>query len=176
LGVFSQRNYHQFSYELKLVEDALRCLNEIIKTEQSVCLHIIGEGSDREYFVSKAEELKITSYVRFHGYMPLMDIVPFYAKCDVYISTLTGSALREAAIYGMPVVAYEMDWVKDSFQHGVTYMGVEPYNYKLLAKTILLIKNDANLANELAVNINRLGMEHWSLQNIECSYKDILLK
>lgn len=159
----------------KLIDDVLKCLAELVKKDTNFTLHIIGEGEDKEYFKSVIRELGIENNVIFHGYLPLNDIIPFYSLCDVYISTLTGSALREVAIYGMPAVAYEMDWVKDTFKNGVNYIGVEPYNYHLLAEAIMNIRNNPELAASLRNNINKLGIDNWSAIGLCESYEKVMI-
>jgi glycosyltransferase involved in cell wall biosynthesis len=159
----------------KLIVDVLKCLAELIKTHEKFLLHIIGEGEDFEYFKEVSRELNIENCVVFHGYMPLDNIIPFYAKCDVYISAFTGSALREVSLFGMPVVAYEMDWVKGTFTNGVNYLGVEPFNYQMLAEGIMKIKNDPKLAESLRINIHKLGIENWSVVGLSESYKNIMI-
>ena len=158
----------------KLIEDILQCMNELVKRDKKILLHIIGDGEDREYFMQVAKQLKIEPFVIFHGYLPLKDIVSFYAKCQVYISTLTGSALREVALFGMPVVAYEMDWVKDTFSNGINYLGVTPYDYHSLAEAIFNIKKNPELSKTLSNNIRELGMDNWSAKNLYESYQHII--
>ena len=158
----------------KLIADVLKCMAELIKQDPGFTLHIIGEGEDEGYFLELVKELHIDKHVLFHGYIPLGEIIPFYAMCDVYLSAFTGSALREVSLFGMPVVGYEMDWVKGTFTNGVNYLGVEPYNYRRLAQQIMNIKNDPTLAESLRINIHKLGVENWSALNLNESYKEVL--
>jgi glycosyltransferase involved in cell wall biosynthesis len=159
----------------KLIDDVFKCLAELINKDTKFTLHVIGDGEDEAYFKEQVRILNIGNHVIFHGWITLVNIIPFYAKCDVYISAFTGSALREVALYGMPVVAYEMDWVKGTFSNGINYLGVEPYNYHRLAQEIMNIKNDPKLAESLRININKLGNKSWSPSGLCESYKDVML-
>ena len=156
------------------MEDVLKCMAELLKKDRGFTLHIIGDGEDEGYFLELVKALQIDKNVIFHGYIPLSEIIPFYALCDVYISAFTGSALREVSLYGMPVVGYEMDWVKGIFTSGVNYLGVEPYNYQMLAQQIMNIKNDPKLAESLRINIHKLAVENWSPLNLYENYKEVM--
>jgi len=158
----------------KLIGDVLKCMQYLVKTNPNFVLHILGEGEDKDYFNQLIKELGIEDYVRLHGYMPLTDIIPFYSLCDVYVSAITGSALREVALFGMPVVAYEMDWLKGTFTRGINYLGVEPYNYQMLAREVMNIVNDPKLAESLRTNIRKLGEENWSPLELSESYQKVL--
>ena len=158
----------------KLLEDALQAVASIAKTDKTVLLHIIGEGADENHFVQRVQDLGIEENVIFHGYKALLDIVPFYNLCDIYVSTLTGSALREAALFGMPVVAYKMDWVSGTFNDQVNYIGIEAYDHQALAKAILELKQDPVLSKKLATNIRLLAEDQWSQRNLAEAYDPII--
>lgn len=158
----------------KLLEDVLNSFAEILKVYPNANLHILGEGDNRNYFENICNALKIQNKVIFYGYLSLIDIVPFYKRCDIYVSTLTGSALREVALYGMPVIAYEMDWVKNSFIDRENYMATTPHSYKELASNALTVYNDAALSQKLSTNINAMAMIQWSHYNLLELYGQII--
>lgn len=157
----------------KLLDDVFRAFAEIVKQESNVILHVFGEGEDSEYFLDLVNTLGINGKVKFYGYKPLLDIVPYYAISDLYLSTFTGNSLREAALYGMPVVAYNMDWVSGTFIDKFNYMAVEPNNYKQLAEKVLQIKNDKHLSSFLTSNIREFAMENWSTKGLRESYNNL---
>jgi glycosyltransferase involved in cell wall biosynthesis len=107
--------------------------------------------------------------IEFLGYVSNANLPDYYLSADVFVSPLTGGSLREAALCGLPIVAYNMDWIKHVLVHRKTFLAVTPYDYKGLAEEVLNVITDQELRQSLSENIKNLSQELWSPTNIKAS-------
>ena len=75
-----------------------------------------------------------------------------YLGCCV---TLTGRALAEAALGGVPIVAYDIDWHSEAVETGVTGELVPYSNYSLMADAVEKIINDEEYGQMIGKNARK---------------------
>jgi len=153
----------------KLVEDLVRMM---AKTKEScdygiqIRLNLIGEGPEKTRLERLARELGVGTMIRFVGSIPNEDLPKHLLDADVFVSTLTGTALREAALCGLPIVAYNFDWIQGLLKHEKTALLVRSGNYQGMASQVLRLVCDEKLRSRLSRNVRVLAERLWSPEGL----------
>lgn len=96
---------------IKRLDDVLTALNEA--PLQEAVLHLVGRGEDRVRLVALAEQLGVTSRVRFHGWQDDAASSAMMAGCDAMIlaSAREGmpTVVLEALLAGVPIACSNID-------------------------------------------------------------------
>lgn len=105
---------------VKCVEDAIRVVAELIQRGHRVKSIIIGDGILRKYLENLASTLGVGNAVIFAGNCTQEWIATVLPRAAVIISPHMGRALTEAALAGVPIVAYDYDWQREVIVDGET--------------------------------------------------------
>ena len=100
-------------FELKHPDDVLRAFAVIDQSVPDCALVMAGNGPMRANLEKLAQDLGIHKKVLFLGNINQRRLANLLAGCFAYLSPLTGGALVEAALAGLPIVAYDRDWQGD---------------------------------------------------------------
>lgn len=156
-------------HKTKLFDEAIKSAKILIDQGLNVDLFILGDGDERSSLKKLAVDSGIDHHIHLMGSIPNKDLVPFLQHGDIYFSTLTGTALREAILCGLPIVTYK---------HPMTQMYFEEYGSlgyitaentpRALAKGVLWYLNNKDKHPEIMKNISILK-QRWSLTNLEKS-------
>lgn len=150
----------------KLVEDLIIMMHRIKQKQKGgnrgIILKIIGDGPERESLRQLAAELKVDDAVTFLGSIANERLPEYLLQADIFVSPLTGTALREAALCGLPLVAYEIDWIVGLLEDNHTALLVPAGNYEELALQVMRLLSDKALYNNLSNNIRELAWRYWS--------------
>jgi glycosyltransferase involved in cell wall biosynthesis len=157
----------------KSVEDIIRMMAILRDRDLTARLAIIGDGSDRERLEDLTRELDLSDRIEFLGWKSNADLPHYLVKAHAFVSPSAGGALREVALCGLPVITYEMDWVKGFLVNEETFLAAQPSKYKELADAAIRLINDTELRRRLSSNILELGRAQWSHENIETSIGQI---
>lgn len=129
-------------------------------------LNIAGDGPDRERMEMRARERGIQDNVTFLGPVPNESLVPLYHAADVFVSTVTGTALREAGLLGVPVVAYDMDWVKMLLRDGETALMAPAGDVHALSERVATALSDPALRKRVASAFSEEAHRRWPRSNV----------
>jgi glycosyltransferase involved in cell wall biosynthesis len=156
----------------KLVDQLIRMIKFIltdstIQLLKSIQLILIGDGSERKNLEELAQKFGVTEHVQFIGYLPHNQIANYYSKADIFVSPLTGNSLREAALFGLPIVAYEMDWVVQMFKHNENILFAEPGNPQDMARQVIRLLKEPDLAARVGRKARELAWRVWGNTNIK---------
>lgn len=153
----------------KMVDDLLKALKILLESECSkdFYLTIVGDGPERDYLLNLAETLKVNDKIRLIGYLKNEDLVDYYLKADVYVSPLTGTSLREAGLCGLPIVAYNTDWIRGILKHEENALLVPVRDVKCLAREIIRLSEDEIFRMRMSKNIKKLAWKMWGDVGIE---------
>lgn len=159
----------------KLVDDLIKMMPLIIeqKSLPPVTLTLIGDGPDRAALEELVDELGVRSFVTFSGQIRNEDLPEYLLRSHVYVSPLTGMSLREAAICGVPIVAYDMDWIQGFLKHEETALLVAAGDYNEMGRQVLRLAEDENLRQQLSANIRIFAQRFWSPQSVKDSLRDV---
>lgn len=105
---------------IKCVEDVVRVVAELIRRGHRVKSLIIGDGTLREELESLASTLGVKNAVIFAGNRSQEWIAAILPRATAIISPHMGRALTEAALAGVPIVAYDYDWQREVVVNGQT--------------------------------------------------------
>jgi len=115
---------------------------------ERVSLDVVGEGEERERLVRLAADLALGERVRWHGAQPHPRLPDFYTRSSALVMPSVGEGLglvaAEAALTGLPVVAFDSGGVRDLVVHGRTGLLVSSVSTEALAAAIgaLLERDD----------------------------------
>ncbi len=124
-------------------------------------LRLVGDGPERAVLEASAATLGVADRIEFVGAIPNERLPDWLLSSDVFVSPLTGSALREAAVCGLPIVAYDRDWVKGCLHHGVDALLVPSRDVAALGEAVLRLKQDVALRKALANSARALAARLW---------------
>jgi len=91
----------------KGLRDTIRALAHLADMP-GVVLDVAGSGEDMPACEREAEELGVTSRIRFHGRLPRSELEPLYRDADLFVFPSfrepTGGVLFECMRHGLPAV------------------------------------------------------------------------
>ena len=156
----------------KLVDQLIRMIKFVltdsnIQLPKPIQMILIGDGAERKNLEGLAEALGVKDYVKFLGYLPNECIMDYYSEADIFVSPLTGNSLREAALFGLPIVAYEMDWVVGMFQHNENILFAKPGDPKDMAQQVIRLLKEPELAIRIGQNVRELVLKTLGEANIK---------
>jgi glycosyltransferase involved in cell wall biosynthesis len=142
-------------------------------------LAIAGEGPEREAILARAEALQVTHRVHLVGELPPEGVFEFLAAGDVFgfasEQETFGLAVVEAAIAGLPVVAYDLAVLREVLGAGDGASAAEfvvPQDVGALAASLRTaletgaVRSSASLREELA--------DRYSVERMCDAYDDLL--
>jgi len=105
---------------MKCVEDSIRVIAELVRRGHDIKGLIVGEGTLRQELESLAYKLGAGDRVIFAGNRTQEWIAAVLPGASVIVSPHMGRALTEAALAGVPIVAYDYDWQREVVIDGET--------------------------------------------------------
>jgi len=147
----------------------VRAMPRILERYPNAILAIAGQGPMSYWIAQETWRHGIRNQIRLLETLDDEEIAGLYQACDVFalptgdesstsrLGQVEGFGLvfAEAGAYGKPVVAGRSGGVADAVLDGETGLVVEPNDPEALAKAILSLLDDPNLANRLGENGRR---------------------
>jgi len=153
----------------KMTDHLVKAISIVRKSVSDVNLIVIGQGPDKENLVSLAKELGVDDIVKFQDYVTHYQLPDYLFSADVFVSPSTGHAFREAAMCGLPIVAYNIDWVKGFLIPGENFYGIDSMDYEKFAEGIIDVARDSDCREKLSVNVKSFAEQYWSSKNLQLS-------
>ncbi len=122
----------------KGVDRLLKAL-ALVKSDKSVYCDIVGEGSEKEFLIKLADELKISDMVYFHGVRS--DIPILLSKEDIFVHPARweegfGIAIVEAMAAGVIPIAYMKGAIPEIIDNDINGIIVQEDTPEALARNI----------------------------------------
>ena len=155
----------------KKVEDLISSLKIVSSKYPKTELTIIGSGPEQELLINLIKEHGLENNTKLLGYIPNENLPEYLLSSDIFVSPLTGCSFREAAFCGLPIVAYNLDWIKGYLTHKVNFYGVEKSDHKQLAEGIIEVYEGEKLREKLSTNITIFAKDNWSESALDLNYK-----
>lgn len=129
----------------------LRAFALVANEQPDVRAFIVGDGPDRNYLQSLANDLRLASRVVFTGYQH--DVRKYYEAADVLVvpskSEGIPNVVLEAMVFGVPIISTRVGGIPEVIQDGLSGLLVPSENPKALAEGILRLLSDRKLAQRL---------------------------
>lgn len=129
-------------------EHLLKIAEILAKSETNFKILLVGEGSQRSNLESYVRDKKLN--VIFLGHIKEIDEI--YAMSDIVVNTSNSEALSFSAIEAFankkPVVAFDIDGIKEVVTDGEDGYLIEFLNYENFAKKLLKLMKDESLRIE----------------------------
>lgn len=146
----------------KLCADLIPMMSELVGRGIDARLEIAGDGTLLAAMQRETKERGLDLRVVFHKFVPAERLLPLYEKADIFTSTLTGTALREAALAKLAIVAYAIDFAALLFQDGITAALVSPATPTAMAERVAALAQDIELRRSIADNARQFAAERWT--------------
>lgn len=144
-------------------DEVLEILPRLRARIPGIAYLIVGDGSDRERLVAKAQSLGVSDLVIFAGRVSEAEKADHYRLADAYVMPSSGEGfgfvVLEALACGLPVVASEIDGTREAVRDGELGILVDPEDSAALERATL-----EALARPKGVPP---GIDHFSFSNFE---------
>ncbi len=144
---------------VKRPDHVLFVLSELKKRGNEIACLIAGDGRMRKELEQTAAKLGISGDVAFVGNRDQEWLARVIPKASVALSPHTGRALTEAALGGVPIVAYNVDWQPELIKSGETGELVEYGDWKSMARAAERFLSDEEYSRRMGQNVRRATME-----------------
>ncbi len=137
----------------KSVDVLIRALPNVLRVFPNARLDIVGQGPDRRRLEILAWSLNLANHVRFHGYLPgpIRDELAARAWVAVCPSVFEGWGVTclESSARGLPVIASNVNGLRDSVRDGETGLLVTHGDSVGLASAITELLGDPERRREM---------------------------
>ncbi len=157
----------------------LRAAKQVYEEKKYVRFVIVGHGPEEDNLKSMAKSLGISHVCTFAGLR--RDIPELLSAFDVFVlsSVLEGlpRIVIEAMAMGRPIVATDIDGVREELEDGITGLLVPPENSDALAESIIDLLVDKDKSSQMGINARREAEEKFGvdlmLKNVENVYEEL---
>jgi glycosyltransferase involved in cell wall biosynthesis len=156
----------------KMVDHLIKMM-ALLKDKIVAHLYLVGNGEERDNLENLASELKVKDSVSFLGYVSNGELPKHFAASDVFVSPLTGCSFREAALCGLPILAYDMDWIQTLPNKEKAFTLVNEGDYAAMAEAVQRLARDKDLYRLTAQTGERMAWEMWAPAKIEASLRQV---
>ena len=143
----------------KCVDHLLRALPRVVKEVPELKVIVVGEGDDRPRLESMTRDLGLTGSVEFTGFVSEERKVQLLQHMWFKVTTSSkegwGLTVIEANACGTPVLASNVQGLRDAVKDGETGLLYEYGNVRDLEGKLLLLLKDVSLRQRLAANALR---------------------
>jgi glycosyltransferase involved in cell wall biosynthesis len=141
----------------KGIEYLIKAFVDIVKVTDQIKLVIAGDGNKKSELQELVEELKLTRYVTFTGFIAHGDIPSFYDLCNTIVMPSIwdeplSRVLLETLHFGKPVIATKTGGTSEIINDGQNGLLVEPKNSEQLTDKILLLYKNSNVRQRIQEN------------------------
>jgi len=154
----------------------------VVKEYSNLLFVFVGTGNFKREVEKLSKLLHVENYTKFLGYVPKEKLYSLYKRCEILVLPSFSEALSytilDAFMFSKPVISTQIPCISDYLSE--TAILTPPGDYKSLAKAILQLLDEPNMAKEYG----RKGRElietslRWDLvvDRIEAVYTDVLRK
>jgi len=160
----------------KMTDHLVRAMVQIKGKVPGAKLMIVGQGPDKENLKALATELNVADVIEFKEYVANAELPDLLFSADIFVSPSTGHAFREASICGLPIVAYDIDWIQGFLTHKENFYGISNIDYNAFAEGIIALCLDDELKNHIKKHIKNFAFTYWSPENVKESLETIFSK
>lgn len=154
---------------------------KILKDRSSdLILNIAGDGEEKESLENLVNQFELNHQIAFLGLIKKEQILKFFADIDIYVHTsiseTMSTSIMQAMASGKPIIAANIEGVKNLIEVGKTGILFEPGNPEDLAKKIIMLKNNSRLRTLLSIEARRFAIDYLSQEKMSESYHNLFIK
>lgn len=147
--------------ERKGIDVVINALPELARKIPEIKYLIAGTGPDLQRLQRLAEQLGVSDYISFLGYIPDEQLNEIYNLCDVFVMPSHhrppevegfGLVFLEAGATGKPCLGTTAGGISDAIQDGQTGYLVQPNDYQGLTDALTRLLKDEDLASRMGDN------------------------
>ena len=117
-----------------------------------------GEGPMKDDLKKMALEMQVESKVHFMGNINQNRLANLLAGCFAVLSPLTGRSLVEAALAGLPIVAYDRDWQLDFVGKSGAGIVVPFRDWQKMGEAAISLIKDPELNRKMGISARKTGL------------------
>jgi len=150
----------------------LMAWQRVVKVGKQSYLVVLGGGSEKDSLTDLAKQLQIIESVKFTGEVGNVNEYLQTGDCFVLPSSAEGlpNALLEAMATGLPVVATKIGGVEEVIENKKNGFLFEPGSVDQLAKGILTLLSQSELAHKLGQQARRTIEENYTIDIVSEKY------
>ena len=145
--------------------------------KNNIHLIVIGKGSEGMRLQKQAQDLGVSSRVKFLGFIPYSEIPKYLSVCDVFIrpsrSEGFGNSFIEAMAAGLPVITTPVGGIPDFIDDKITGIFCSPDNPHSIIQSVKLILDDNVLRRNIVRGAYHRVSERSTWSNIAQKMKDV---
>jgi glycosyltransferase involved in cell wall biosynthesis len=157
---------------VKHPDDVLKVLAQLMKRGYPMKAVLAGDGKMRSELLNFARELGVESQIVFAGNVDqdwLSKVIPI---ATAVVSPHTGRALSEAALGGVPIVAYDVDWQGELIQTGITGELVPHLDHEAMANSLERYLKDPVYSHKMGESVRNHIMEMMDPETLDQHERD----
>lgn len=144
---------------VKRPDHTLRVIAELKNRNKKMKAILIGDGSMRSTLVELAKKLSIGEEIIFAGNRDQEWIAAILPKALAVLSPHSGRALSEAALAGVPIVAYNFEWQPELITTGETGELVRDGDIKAMADSVMKYIDNPDYAKHVGRKVRAKALE-----------------
>ena len=133
---------------------------------------VVGDGHLRPALEARARELNVQNHIRFLGQR--RDVEDILAGSDVALNTSDSEGLSNSVIEamraGLPVIASDVEGNRELIEDGLTGLLFPAGNYEELAKQVLYLLKNPEVAERLGTTAGKRVEERFSVEEMVENY------
>lgn len=168
------------------IEYLIRAFSIVRKNHENLYLEIAGEGSQKKYLLDLCDELKITPYVKFLGFLDQSTVVEAFNRFDIAVfpsildSESFGVAAVEAQACGTPVIVSNVGGLPEATSPNVSSLVVEKKDVNGIATAMEGLVSNIDLRIKMGINGREFVVQNYNVEDnfnkVHKIYKSILEK
>jgi glycosyltransferase involved in cell wall biosynthesis len=160
--------------KIKMAPDLLYVGHELKQHKEfsDINIVLIGDGDLRNELEKMASDFGLGKSMHFLGECRQDEIAGILPHASVYLAPHSGLSLVEAALAGVPLIAYDYEWHPELVKQGITGELVPHHDWKKMAESFWRILRDPGYGKTLGANARMLAMEMMDQKKIQAIEKE----
>lgn len=151
----------------KMIFELVQAFHSFLKKSRDISLVIMGDGPEYSKINNYIQSNKLSEYIYLKGYCSKEQICSIAKTSFLTIITIGGSSLVEAALLGVPIICFEIEWHSEIIRENETGYLVPFPNYQKLIQKIDSINQEREKAFNNAINCLNLVQNTFDNEKIK---------
>ena len=144
---------------IKRQDHVLKAIAEINKRGKKLKAVLVGDGSMKSFLIELAKDMHIGNEIIFVGNKDQKWIATILPHAVAVLSPHSGRALSEAALAGVPIVAYDFEWQSELIKTDETGELVENNDVHGMVDAVIKYLDNPDYAKRMGENVRARALE-----------------